>query len=587
MDRNREMEEVQGLGVSPGIALGAAVCMETAEDGVIRIPLEEAAVEAEVGRLYEAVESSREELAVTRAKARQVLGEELAAVFDAHALLLTDRALLERIERQIREEQVNAEWAVHRTGEELGERFLAIDAPHLRERYEDLRDVTRYLLRCLQGLDHHHDISEVEGEVVIVAHDLTPSQAVRLGRGRVVGFAVETGGPTSHTAIIARALAVPLVAGLPGVVARVTQQTPIMIDGDRGVVVLDPTAERIADYHSAVRRRDQQDSDRAATRSLPCESQDGVRISLLANIELQEEIAQARRYGAEGVGLYRSEFLYIERTPELPDEDEHLATYRRLIETMSPHPVVVRTLDLGGRKLAREVLHTEEDNPVLGLRGIRLTMARPEIFRVQLRGLFRAAVHGPLSIMLPMVTTVTEVREFRVFAGEILDELRREGTTCCDDDYRLGAMIEVPSAALTADAMVREVDFVSIGTNDLIQYALAVDRNNEHVSHLYRPLHPAILRMIRFVLDAADAAGVEVSLCGEMGSDARAAALLVGMGLRRISLSPRMIPEVKTRIRRLNVAQMARTAEESLNCGTAEEVEELLSQALRIQTPPN
>ena len=572
------MEEIQGLGVSPGVALGAAVCMETAEDGVIRIPLEAEAVEAEVGRLYEAVETTREELAVTRGKAREVVGEELASVFDAHALLLTDRALLERIERRIRDEQVNAEWAVHRTGEELGERFQTIDAPHLRERYEDLRDVTRYLLRCLQGLDHHHDISEVEGEVVIVAHDLTPSQAIRLGRGRVVGFAVETGGPTSHTAIIARALAVPLVAGLSGVVSRVAQQTPIMVDGKRGVVVLDPSSEQIAGYHIAVRRRDERDSDRAATRDLPCESLDGVRVELLANIELQEEIADARRYGAQGVGLYRSEFLYIERSPELPDEEEHLEIYRQLIETMSPYPVIVRTLDLGGRKLAKEVLHTEEDNPVLGLRGIRLTMARQEIFRVQLRGLFRAGAHGPLSIMLPMVTTVSEVRKFRAFAEEVLGELRREGTPCCDR-YRLGAMIEVPSAALTADAMVKEVDFVSIGTNDLIQYALAVDRNNEHVSYLYRPLHPAILRMIRLVLDAAGPAGVEVSLCGEMGSDAVAAALLVGMGLRRLSLSPRMIPEVKTRIRRMNVAQMAQIARQSLDCGTAEEVEELLKRA--------
>jgi phosphotransferase system enzyme I (PtsI) len=543
------MEELHGLGVSPGLALGSAVCMETAAGGVMRIPLEAAAVEAEVRRLYEAVETTREELAVTRGKARQAVGEELATVFDAHALLLTDRALLERIERLIRDEQVNAEWAVYRTGEALGERFETIDAPHLRERYEDLRDVTRYLLRCLQGLDQHHDISEVEGEVVIVAHDLTPSQAVRLGRGRVVGFAVETGGPTSHTAIIARALDVPLVAGLSGVVSRVAQQTPILIDGDRGIVVLQPSAERIADYRSAVRRRDERDSD------------------------------LARRYGAQGVGLYRSEFLYIECNPELPDEEDHLAVYRQLLEAMSPHPVIVRTLDLGGRKLAREVLQTEEDNPVLGLRGIRLTMARPEIFRVQLRGLFRAGAHGPLSIMLPMITTVAEIREFRAFADEILGELRRAGTPCCDD-YRLGVMIEVPSAALTADALVREVEFVSIGTNDLIQYAMAVDRNNEHVSHLYRPLHPAILRMIRFVIDSANEVGVEVSLCGEMGADASAAALLAGMGLRRVSLSPRMIPEVKTRIRQMNVAEMARIADECVRCGTAQEVADLLAAEL-------
>jgi phosphotransferase system enzyme I (PtsI) len=277
--------------------------------------------------------------------------------------------------------------------------------------------------------------------------------------------------------------------------------------------------------------------------------------------------------------LYRSEFLYIECNPELPDEEDHLAVYRQLLEAMSPHPVIVRTLDLGGRKLAREVLQTEEDNPVLGLRGIRLTMARPEIFRVQLRGLFRAGAHGPLSIMLPMITTVAEIREFRAFADEILGELRRAGTPCCDD-YRLGVMIEVPSAALTADALVREVEFVSIGTNDLIQYAMAVDRNNEHVSHLYRPLHPAILRMIRFVIDSANEVGVEVSLCGEMGADASAAALLAGMGLRRVSLSPRMIPEVKTRIRQMNVAEMARIADECVRCGTAQEVADLLAAEL-------
>ncbi len=355
------MRELQGLGVSPGLAMGGAVCMETADEGIIRIPIDPDAVEAEVRRLNEAVDTTREELAVTRGKAREAVGEELATVFDAHVLLLTDRALLDRIERRIREKRVNAEWAVHRTGQELGERFEDIDAPHLRERYEDLRDVTRYLLRCLQGLDHHHDISEVEGEVVIVAHDLTPSQAVRLARGKVVGFAVETGGPTSHTAIIARALDVPLVAGLAGVVQQVAQQTPVIVDGDRGVLVVDPSPEQVSGYRSALRRRSERDSRRAASRALPCESRDGVRISLLANIELLEEIAQALRYGAQGIGLYRSEFLYIERSPELPDEEEHLATYRQLIEAMQPHPVIVRTLDLGGRKLAREVLHTEED----------------------------------------------------------------------------------------------------------------------------------------------------------------------------------------------------------------------------------
>ncbi len=569
-------QELTGQGVAPGVGIGRAVCIRGGDDNVYRFPLEEDAVEAEVQRLQQAVESTRHELAVTRGKAQQAVGEEVAAVFDAHSLLLTDRALLDRIERCIREEQVNAEWAVHKTGEELGRRFEALDTPHLRERYEDLRDVTRYLLRCLQGLEHHHDISEIEGEVVIVAHDLTPSEAVRFGRGRVVGFAVETGGPTSHTAIIARALDIPLVVALEGVVERLSERDPVIVDGNQGLVVLHPTPSQLAAYQLEVERRDRQDSDRAATRALPCESRDGVRVRLMANIELLEEIEQARRYGAEGIGLYRSEFLYIERSPELPDEEEHLETYRQLIEAASPHPAIIRTFDLGGRELAREVLETREDNPGLGLRGIRLTMARPQIFRTQLRGLFRAGADGPLWIMLPMVTTVEEIREFRAFAAQVLAELRAEGAACCAN-YRLGAMIEVPSAALTADALAREVDFLSIGTNDLIQYALAVDRNNEHVSYLYRPLHPAILRMIRSVVDAAHRASVEVSLCGEMGADPVAAALLVGMGLRQISLSPRMIPEIKTRIRDLDVEEASRLAVDCLDCATAQEVEERLA----------
>ena len=567
------MEELQGLGVAPGIASGSAVCIESGEDGVVRLPLEADAVEAEVRRFHQAVETSLEELAVTRAKAQEAIGEEVAAVFDAHSLLLTDRALLDRIERLVRDEQLNAEWAVHKTGLELGERFEAMEAPHLRERYEDLRDVTRYLLRCLQGLEHHHDISEVEGDVVVVAHDLTPSQAVRLGRGRVVGFAVETGGPTSHTAIIAHALDVPLVAGLTGILDRVRQRATLIVDGDRGLVVLEPSEKTLAGYRAALARRSAEDREREATRILPCVSRDGVALELQANIELLEEIELAQRYGAQGIGLYRSEFLYIETSPKLPGEEEHLATYRRLIESMSPHKVIIRTLDLGGRKLAREVLETEEDNPVLGLRGIRLTLARPQIFRTQLRGLFRAGLHGPLNILLPMITTVREVRQFKAFAEGVLDELRKEGTACCES-YRLGAMIEVPSAALTADIVAKEVDFLSIGTNDLIQYALAVDRNNEHVSYLYRPLHPAVLRMIRSVLDGAAASGADVSLCGEMGADPLASALLVGMGLRSISLSPKMIPELKTRLREVDARAMARAAEDCLRCGTASEVEE-------------
>jgi phosphotransferase system enzyme I (PtsI) len=299
----------------------------------------------------------------------------------------------------------------------------------------------------------------------------------------------------------------------------------------------------------------------------------------MANIDLLEEIEDVLRFGAAGIGLYRSEFLYIEKSPELPSEEEHLATYRRLAEAAAPYPAIIRTYDLGGRKLAREVMHTHEDNPVLGLRGIRLTMARPDVFRTQLRALFRAACHGEVWVMLPMISTLDEVRRFRRFAGDVMDELEREGVEF-RRDVRLGVMIEVPAAALIADLLAREVDFFSIGTNDLIQYSLAVDRNNEHVADLYQPLHPAILRMLRLVIDAAEAAGIECGLCGEMAGDPRQALLLVGLGLRRLSMSPRVVPEIKTRVRASSLPDLERLAEECLGFATAAEVEHHLESAL-------
>jgi len=303
----------------------------------------------------------------------------------------------------------------------------------------------------------------------------------------------------------------------------------------------------------------------------------------MANIDLPEELEDASRFGAAGLGLYRSEFLYIERAPGLPTEDDHLLTYRRLLDAMSPHPVLIRTFDLGGRKLAREVMATDEENPVLGLRGIRLTLARPQIFKIQLRGLFRAGAGRNLWIMLPMVSARDEILEFRAFAAQVMEELEREGLAF-SRDYKLGIMIEVPSAAMIADVLAQEVDFFSIGTNDLIQYSLAVDRNNEHVSYLYRPLHPAILRMIRFVLDCARDNGVEVSMCGEMAGDQRYTALLLGMGLRRLSVSPRSIPEIKSQIRSLEVRELEEATERCLTMGSASEVERCLDSYLAQRT---
>jgi phosphotransferase system enzyme I (PtsI) len=298
----------------------------------------------------------------------------------------------------------------------------------------------------------------------------------------------------------------------------------------------------------------------------------------MANIDLPEEVQEVSCFGAAGIGLYRSEFLYLEKSPDLPTEDEHVAIYRQMIEAAAPHPAIIRTYDLGGRKLAREVMDTREENPVLGLRGIRLTLARRDVFRTQIRALYRAAVYGDLWVMLPLVSRLEEVRAFRAFAEDLLAELAREGLPF-RRDVRLGIMIEVPAAAMIADVLAREVDFFSIGTNDLIQYSLAVDRNNEHVADLYQPLHPAILRMLRFVIDSAREAGIEISLCGEMASDPRYALLLVGLGLRRLSVSPRAIPEVKTWIRERTVTELTELARMCLQHATAQEVQQHLESA--------
>jgi phosphotransferase system enzyme I (PtsI) len=565
-----EMQILQGMGVSGGIAIGRAVCLETRGPEVFRLHIPESQVENEVVRLREGVDHARGELKRLRSRAEEDLGNDLAAIFDAHILLLSDAKFLGRVEERIRAHQVNAEWAVHKTAEELDNRFAHMDDPYIRERSEDLTDVSRHLLRSLQGIAHH-DL-ELPSDIVIVADDLTPSDAIRLGRERVIGFAIETGGRTSHTTIIARSLNIPAVAGLTGVMGQLSDEAPVIVDGETGRVILHPTREVLRQYVRRKAELERRDRDLLATRELAAETRDGVRIELMANIDLPEEVEEVPVFGAAGIGLYRSEFLYIEKSPQMPTEEEHVEIYRRMVEAAAPHPAIIRTYDLGGRKLAREMMATQEENPVLGLRGIRLTLARPEIFRRQIRALYRAGLYGDLWVMLPLVSTVEEVRQFRAFADDVMAEMEREGVPF-RRDVRLGVMIEVPAAAMIADILSREADFFSIGTNDLIQYSLAVDRNNEHVASLYQPLHPAILRMLRFVIDSGRAAGIEVSLCGEMGADPRYALLLVGLGLRRISMSPRQIPEVKTWIREASAADLAELAGRCMEHSTAAEVQ--------------
>ena len=574
------MEKFQGIGASEGIAIGGAVCINTRITDIYQIPIPASQIEAEVARFREAVDHTKQEISRLRDRVGDELGDELAGIFDAQGLVLSDHTFLEGVQEHIQREHVNAEWALQETVAEIQARFDAIDAQYLRERQEDLRHVCRYVIRSLRGI-HFHQLSEVEGDVVIVADDLSPTDAVRLGRENVIGFVIEHGSPTAHTTIIARSLNLPAVLGVEGINQRLADQieTSIIVDGTTGTVILDPTASTLKTYRSISAARKRDELDLLDGSELPALTLDGIEVAVMANIDLPEELEDVRRFGAGGIGLYRSEFLYIEKSPDLPTEEEHLEIYRKMVEAAAPHPAIIRTYDLGGRKIAREVLQTWEANPVLGLRGIRLTLARPEIFKTQLRALIRATSYGDLRIMLPLVTIPEEILEFRRVCETVMEELEQEGLAF-RRDFKLGIMIEVPAAAVITDILARYVDFFSIGTNDLIQYALAVDRNNEHVADLYRPLHPAILRMLKLIVDNANRAGIEVGMCGEMAGDTKMTAVLLGCGLRRLSVSPRRMPTVKRQVRGLMSATLSEMTQACSNLATAAEVEDFLKTSL-------
>ena len=569
------MRVVEGLGVSGGVAIGRAVCVEDAGDEVLRFHLGVDDIEAEIRRFEEARDAASADLSSARIKMERVLGDDMASILEAQALLLNDEAFARRIVDRIRSRQVNVEWAVARTCDELESRFAEIESEYLRERSEDLRNVAHYLLRSLQGISHH-ELSEIEGSVVLVARELTPSDALRFSRENVVGFALEVGGKTTHTTIIARGLNLPMVVNLAGILDLATDQDPVIIDGDADRIILHPTPEVLARYRAQLGKIEDQEQVLSDHTARLARTGDGVQIELLANLELLDEIDDAIRFGCCGVGLYRSEFFYIEKSPEIPTEEEHFVLFSALLEALSPRPVVVRTFDLGGRELARELFPSEEENPVLGLRGIRLTRLRPEIIKSQLRALYRAGVKGDLRVMVPLVTTLDEARSFKALCTTVVGELAAEGLEH-DPHLRLGAMIEVPGAAVLADHFARELDFLSIGTNDLIQYSLAVDRNNEHVAELYQPTHPAVLRLLKGIVDAVAGTPCELSICGEMASDPLLTPFLLGSGLRRLSMGPRSIPVIRERVGELRMEELEKTAEACLALGTADEVQELLS----------
>ena len=568
---------LNGLGVSPGVGIGRAlVVTRGARDLRFRIP--ERRVDAELAVLAEARTRARAQLQRIKARIEQAAGAGHAYVFEAQMLMLDDPMLVDRAGAIIREEHLNAASALRRALDEISAVFDDVEDSYLRERKGDVEDVVGRLVMNLRSAGDPADLfKDVEGPLVLVADELSPSVVAQLDWQRLAAFVTDAGSWTYHTAILARSLHVPAVAGLRHASAVIAPGSVVAVDGVSGEVLVDPGPDALVELEARSRKRRAYERSLAEYHDLPAVTLDGTPIRIEANVEIPEEAARAKERGAEGIGLYRSEFLLAGTTVASLDEDAQYSVYRRLIDSMGGGRVTVRTFDVSESQLGFPG-HTEGSRAPLGLRGLRLSLSFDALFQAQLRALLRAAMHGPLRIMFPFVTGIEELRAAKAVVAHAAGDLRGQGVSV--PDVPIGIMIEVPSAALTVDLLAEEADFFSIGTNDLIQYCLAVDRTDDRVSRMYEPLHPAILRVLRHVARGARRRGVPVSVCGEMAADPVLLPLLAGLGLREFSMNPAAIPIAKQVVRGLRIPETARLASRALKAATAADVERTLGEFL-------
>lgn len=569
--------ELAGTGVSPGVAVGRALVIEREAVAVFRLLLPPERVEGEVQRLGRAVAASREQLQAIKDRLSREIGVPHAYIFDAQLLMLEDPLLLDKSVAVIREEHVNAEWALRSVSEQLHALFDEFSDAYLKERSTDLDDVLGRIQLNLAGAPGAPSLSQLPGEVVLVAADLTPSEAAALEWDQVLALAIDAGSRTYHTALLARSLGIPAVVGLKDATTRIPPGALVVVDGTRGHVVVEPSQPILAEYRETQERDRVEEQRLQETRVLPCVTRDGVAVALQANVEFPTEAATAVLYGATGIGLFRSEYL-LGRSRAFPGEEQQIDVYRRLLEQLRPHPVTVRTWDVE----AQDVLPggPSSPNPALGERALRLLRRSPGPFRTQLRALLRAALHGPLRIVFPFVAGVSDLEAALEQLEEVKDELRREGVAFAAD-VPIGLNLEIPSAAVSADLLAPSVDFFSVGTNDLIQYLLAVDRADPRVASLYQPLHPAVLRTLGQIIQVAEGHRLPLSLCGEMAAEPASALFLLGIGFRELSMSPSSIPRVKEALRELSCERAREVARECLSLRTAQLVEERLLRELK------
>lgn len=565
------MEVIKGIGVSRGIGIGRAIVIDKKIIFVPHYAIKEQNIKKELKRLTTALSKTKREIKKIKSDIDKTISKDVVFILDAHLLLLEDKTFLKRCINTIKKEKINAEWAIEKVIREIEESFEKITDEYIRERS---RDVEHVFTRVLKNFQRIEPKKSIPSSCVIIASDLSPADTAQFKRQSILGIATDMGTRTSHTAILARALNIPAVVGLERITTVVEDGNTVIVDGQNGIVIVNPTIQILNEYLKNQRKLIKEEKQLIKLSSLKSRTEDGIEIKLMANIELLDELESVIKSGAEGVGLFRTEFLYLNRD-DLPEEEEHFRVYKTIAEKLNPKPVIIRTVDIGGDKLSKIVNIEKETNPALGLRAIRLCLKNIELFKTQLRGLLRASSYGNIKILLPMITDINEVRQAKSYINEVKSELKAKGINF-NKNIPVGIMIETPSASIIPDILAREVDFFSIGTNDLIQYSLAIDRSNEHVAYLYNPLHPAILRFIKNIINAAKNANIEVNLCGEMAADAFYIPILLGLGLRQLSMDPQYILLTKRIINQLNLKTAENVVNNALKMSNSDEIAELI-----------